>query len=253
VKRVPQLAKAPPGLLTFLENEPAGNWEQFRNYLDHAGNSAYKELILALEQAQSGLCAYCEINLRDIDRQVEHFHPKSDDTAGVNWTFIPSNLFAACKGGTNLHTGESKRSLPPAKLNLSCGEAKGKQILDGEILNPAMLPEKALVFLVNDEGKIEANKSVCEATATDFVKAQATVVRLNLNCKRLMNARADVWQFMESDFEQRIESGESELDALADMAATYLTPDSQGRLQAFFTTIHSYCGGIASSGGNPVS
>ncbi len=173
MKKVLQLSRLTPGLDAFLQNYPEGTWNEFR---DFNGGNAYKELIYTLMDRQHGLCSYCEINLTDNDHQVEHFHPKSDDSKGVNyWTFQISNLLAACKGGSYPHTGDTKRSLPPVKDNLSCGEAKTNKILDKVILNPASLSATPPVFAVNDAGEIKVEASNCQIVNIDVNQATATI------------------------------------------------------------------------------
>ncbi len=66
---------------------------------------------------------------------------------------------------------------------------------------------------------------------------------MNLNCRRLKNARVNVWQQLEDDFRQRTEDGESDQGALRNIAI-YLLPDGDEKLPAFFTTIRAFCGVI---------
>jgi len=250
VKRVLPLTEPTLGLRKFLSDEKNGNWEQFRNYVDYYDsnrNSAYKELMLALEYRQRGLCAYCEIDLKDIDRQIDHFHPKSDKPEGVDWTFIYTNLFAACKGGDYPFAPESKRFLKPAKKNLSCGAYRGNKVLNDDILNPAELPTTPSVFLVNDAGEIKVDMAACKTAVIHDDRAQATIDKLNLNCTRLKNARSEIWRKLEEDFQLLTEEGESDSEALSKLASDYLLPDEKGKLQEFFTTIRSYCGHYSES------
>jgi uncharacterized protein (TIGR02646 family) len=94
VKPVQGLTAPTPGLVDYREAYPESrNWNGFRE--NYKSGEAYKELIGALAAKQRGLCAYCEIDVTDTDRRVEHFHPKCDTQSLVNWTFDPSNLLAA--------------------------------------------------------------------------------------------------------------------------------------------------------------
>jgi uncharacterized protein (TIGR02646 family) len=104
-----------------------------------------------LTDIQHGLCAYCEINLTENDRQIEHFHPKSDISPETDWMFENTNLFAACKGGTQTNLFGSKtrhpdqrRYLPPIKKNRSCGE--DDEVMDDEIIKPSELPISPALF-----------------------------------------------------------------------------------------------------------
>ena len=137
----------------------------------------------------------------ETDRQVEHFHPKSDTASDVNWTFEPSNLFAACKGGTNPNSPDTARQpRRPSKRSRSCGEAKGNKILDGsdqgqaKILKPSKLPTDPCLFQVFDNGSIRADSNACTQVDIAIEVAEATIRELNLDCERLRNARGAVWQ-----------------------------------------------------------
>jgi len=179
VKKVLQLLQPTPGLAAFLKDYPAGTWNEFR---DFDGSGAYKELVYALLDKQRSLCPYCEIDLTDNDRQIEHFHPKSDDLKGANyWNFQVANLFA---------------------------------VVDDLILNPVSLPVVPAVFSVNFAGEIHVAVDNCHASGANADRATATIDELNLNCRRLMNARAGVWEELQDDFIQRIEDGESDEAAL---------------------------------------
>jgi len=194
---------------------------------------------------QRGLCAYCEINLLDSDREIEHFHPKHDDRQGANyWTFQLANLFAACKGGSYPYSSNSSRSLPRTKQNLSCGAKKADKILDDIIVNPASLSAIPSVFLVSSTGEIKIDSDNCKITKTDEKWVIATINELNLNCQRLRNARAIVWQQLEDYFQQGAETGQTDQETLRQIASIYLLPDDDGKLPAFFTTIRVFCGAI---------
>ena len=133
MKKIKHIQAMPTSLLRFLQEFPPTNrqikdWEAFRN--DESGKT-FRELIEALTKVQHGLCAYCEINLVKrvegqlvYDREIEHFHPKSDISHQTDWMFEITNLFAACKGGSEINLFGDKardgyrdtaRCLPPIK------------------------------------------------------------------------------------------------------------------------------------------
>jgi uncharacterized protein (TIGR02646 family) len=242
VKKVWQLSELTPGLDAFLQSYPEGTWNEFR---DFEGGTAVKELVQTLMDKQRGLCAYCEINLLDSDREIEHFHPKHDDRQGANyWTFQLSNLFAACRGGSYPHSGDSSRSLPPIRQNLSYGAKKADKILDDIIVSPASLSVAPSVFSVSSSGEIKVDSDNCQITNTNEERVIATISALNLNCQRLRNARAAVWQQLEDYFQQDAEDGQTDQEVLRQIASIYLLPDDDGKLSAFFTTIRAFCGAI---------
>lgn len=111
MKKVNQLQFVPASLLDFLKEYPHDqrqikDWKAFNN----EGGPVKHELMQALDDIQHGLCAYCEIKLVLLtdkgliyDRQIEHFHPKSDIPNTIDWMFEITNLFAACRGGSQIH------------------------------------------------------------------------------------------------------------------------------------------------------
>ena len=77
----------PPNPLTdFYTSNKDGTWDDFRNHLLSNSYNQTKEIIF---QDQDGLCGYCEDYLLGLDksqRQIEHFHDKSDkDLSVTNW------------------------------------------------------------------------------------------------------------------------------------------------------------------------
>ncbi|EDN71204.1 conserved hypothetical protein [Beggiatoa sp. PS] len=193
MKKVKQFDMLPEDLQQFLTTYPPDkrnkqDWNAFRN---HESGKTYNNLIQALIDIQRGLCAYCEINLIENDYQIEHFHPKSDICSEMDWMFEITNLFAACKGGTQTNLFGTKtrhpdlnRCLPPIKKNRSCGEAKDDNVMDDEILKPSELPispslfsitRKPSVGIVNKnkdkEGALKVNENTCLQAGIDPKKS----------------------------------------------------------------------------------
>lgn len=264
MKRILPLSEPTPGLKQYL-NDTDGetrDWEQFRNYVDYidsSGNSAYKELMLNLQKRQHGLCAYCEIDLKENDRQIEHFHPKSDKEGGVEWAFLPSNFLAACKGGDYRHAQDPSRYLAPdpkkrpKEDNRSCGAFHGNdELQDGQ--HPAQLPAMPSIFVVvftvalgevDAQAIIKVDADACDGAAISHDQAEATLRTLNLNCTRLKNARSEVWKKLEEDRLRLWEEGKNDDEALSELASLYLRPDDSGKLLPFFTTRRSFFGEYA--------
>jgi 5-methylcytosine-specific restriction endonuclease McrA len=84
----------PQELKEFRVARPNATWDDFRN----EAQDAYKRLLEQVVSHQCGLCAYCEIDLSETDRMIEHFHPKSDMSSGHNWGLDFENMLATCKG-----------------------------------------------------------------------------------------------------------------------------------------------------------
>jgi uncharacterized protein (TIGR02646 family) len=267
MKQVKQLSVVPTSLQRFLKEYPPTkrhikDWEAFRN--DNGGES-FRELINELTHIQEGLCAYCEINLLKkvadqtiYDREIEHFHPKSDMPHQNDWMFEMSNLFAACKGGTETNLfGEKAREdykdtarcLPPIKKNLSCGSTKKDKILDDEILKPSELPISPALFSVSIfNGAISVDEKACDQVGIDPEKAKVTIKELNLNCRRLCEVR--ILKNLDADYRKRRANLSpphfTEIDALLNqMAAQYLALKADGNRPAFFTTLRAFFGSRA--------
>ncbi|HAI69556.1 MAG TPA: TIGR02646 family protein [Gammaproteobacteria bacterium] len=263
MKKVKQLQCAPVSLQDFLKEYPyekrnIKDWKAFGN----EGGQAKSELMQALDNVQQGLCAYCEIELVKqtdkgpiYDRQIEHFHPKSDMPSTVDWMFEISNLFAACRGGSQSHLfGEdstfkdNERCLEPYDKNYSCGEAKKDDHLDHIILKPSELPDSPSLFVVSDDGRIGVDEEACRQTGVDITKTLETIKRLNLDCMRLRNARQAVWEKLNDDLAVEWErlghdATDEDFDTLlAHQAYEMLTFEPNEPLPAFFTTIRSFLG-----------
>lgn len=253
MKRIKGLTQPTPGLQRYLDEHPwtgiareTREWKQFRDY---ESSAAYNELMAELEQLQQGLCAFCEIELTELNHQIEHFHPKSKNASSASaadWMFIPDNLLAACKGGSVSYL-EPPHSLPPIHTNQSCGQAKGDEILDDIILKPSTLSLQPSFFTVSSDGLLNVNRDHCDAASCN--KAEKTIEKLNLNCTRLKNARRTVREALEE--EQQIRGintmdDETAIAELTTMATSHLQPDpATDRLLPFFTTRRSFFGGLA--------
>lgn len=134
MKRVLKGAE-PPLLLAYRQKSPQNTWEQFCK-----SDARKNEIQQQLKADQGGLCAYCEINLLDAagtdkaDFRVEHFHPKSDTSSGMNWHLHWPNLLGCCHGGSRSDVVDaSKRATTP---DHSCDVPKKDKNLTGVILNP---------------------------------------------------------------------------------------------------------------------
>lgn len=193
--------------------------------------AAYKAVSAALEENQDGICAYCEIALRNNNRQVEHFIPKSYTTPDSDLTFDFSNMVLCCFGGTNKHScidGEFSDD-PSAKANHSCGEYRKDKHPSDCCLNPYDLPEFPLFRATLEMTGIgfAPDENACRRAGISVELVQSTLEFLNLNCPRLARRRNIVWK----ELEEELASTEAE-DDLADIAQSYLCADPP----AFYTT-----------------
>ena len=210
MKRCPKSPEEPRGLRTFRKENPIGSWEEFRHWNE---GKDYDDTRTALFRDQGGLCAFCEIQPRRENRQIAHFHPKSDRSGDRNWALDWSNLWLACKGGTQSWMyGNPEEFLPPLPENRSCDEAKTDQILDDEILAPHEIPAFPRIFRYEqqpDEIRIAPDAENCHAAGVPPEKVQRTIKVFNLNCSRLCQARLAFLRGMEQQVKRLREVGAS--------------------------------------------
>lgn len=236
-------------LQEFIQDNPLNNrrvkdWDNFRNTL------AYKKIINALEDNQHSLCAYCENKLRYKgleERQIEHFHPKSDINRTIDWMFDPSNFLACCLGGSakNLFGEQSRysdlsRYLEPPKDNQSCGQAKGNQTI---AYNPAdaSFPIQLLFKIdrnpANSEqnGALRVHTAFCNKATNLSVKQLENLIEiLNLNCLRLRQARSRLLDKLEEEYNELDMTDEP---VLQEEVEAQLLLDQEKNLPDFFSTV----------------
>ena len=243
MKVIRKLNEPTPGLAGYLvavgDN---ANWGGFR---DHNKSASYKELIDKLTDFQRGLCGYCEINLTELDRQIEHVIPQGDPQQGAAKAVDITNMIACCNGGTwsvfasSKKFRDEKRHLKPIKENMSCGQAKA-DCNDADFLDPRKLPALPSLTRVLVDGQIAVNEDACKSKGIPAARVTRTIEILNLNAERLRLAR----EARRNDLVEL--SGQfddpSKMDA---WIRSVLTPDKNGRLEPFFTTARSYFGVLA--------
>ena len=237
MKRIRMLDGPTPGLADYLDREgDAASWDRFRS---HQAGAAHRELLDTLQRVQHGLCGYCEIDLIERDRQVEHVvprNPRTDPRGTGTRVFDARNLIACCKGGTLASGGEERRR-DPVKHNRSCGEAKGNSS-DPGLLDPRSLPALPSLVRVRMDGRIEADDDACAATGVPVESVHRTIHILRLNVERLRRARAKRWRALNDNWSDWLDDAE----AMAAAAREELLPDDSGRLPRFFTTSRSFFG-----------
>lgn len=232
-------ADEPDCLAELRRREPEADWDGFR---DPARAGDCCAITRAALRAQQGcLCAYCEQRLDPDNEQIAHFHPKSDRAAGHNWALDWANLWLACKGGTRWIDQRDGAGdlLYPLPENRSCDEATEDAVLDGIILRPDEIPPFPRLFAFKqwpNELHIKPDEAACAEARIEPDRVQATIDRLNLNCRRLAVMRMDVHRELERTKARLRACGHPDpISALRRLAAMRLGPDEQGRLKGFFT------------------
>ena len=234
-----------PGLADYLDAvdnadwEWGANWEEFRS---HNAGTSYRELRDTLARNQHGLCAYCEIELRESRRQIEHVIPRSAEAAGNQGTLDVTNMVACCLGGTTKPGGSDAgdHHREPIRANMSCGQAKGNRH-DDTFIDPRDLPAVPSLMRVRDNGLIEVDDRACQDADVVPDHVTGTIETLNLNAERLRLAR-EKWRDALVDKSQHL-AGDA--DRMNEWIRALLTPDAEEGLPRFFTTARCYFGPVA--------
>lgn len=251
MKRVVRSSE-PPALATYRNAVPNSTWDQMKDDAHNGGPTAYKDCRTRLIGGQGGLCAYCEIDIRDnnpLRCRVEHFHPKSDTSGSNNWALDWDNMLGVCSGGSCSYA-LSPHALEPIADNLSCDAYKDKMIntgklqedCEGWILNPTQLVASPSLFLLEKStGRLCPDEFACSQVLEfpnnkhqDIVMlVQHTIDMLNLNCDRLCQARLVVIRDIERNKKRERDARFSAPQGLANLASRYF----RQRWPGFFTTI----------------
>jgi uncharacterized protein (TIGR02646 family) len=242
----------PSELQIYREKRPQSTWEEMKADRDAGGSTAYEVCRQQLINSQGGICAYCEIDIRDnnpLKCRVEHFHPKSDSQT-YNWALNWQNLLGVCAGGSSKYLKEAEHYSPPLPANLSCDAYKDHQITkkklpeqcEGWILNPMQIPAFPSLFQIEKStGKLHpssaaelADLALPDNQHDDLVSlVQHTIDMLNLNCDRLSQARLRIIRDIERRKKQERLAGYNAQQGLSNIAKYYMRQQWPG----FITTI----------------
>ena len=237
MKRIRTLDGPTPGLVDYLDcDREQASWDGFRS---HQEGAAYRELVTTLQHLQHGLCGYCEIDLKEQDRQVEHVVPRSDRPHGSARALDATNMVACCKGGT-WRTGDDTRWRTPAKRNRSCGEAK-QDLVDPDFVDPRTLPALPSLTRVRFDGEITADEAACSDAAIDTGRVKKTIDILGLNVERLRLAREKRWRALSDNWREHFDDPQVMMEA----ARGELVPGDDAHRPRFFTTSRSYFAPVA--------
>lgn len=249
MKHVSHLETRPPLLDTYCTDNPAAtDWEAFKR----GCRGGDKELLDALTARQRNLCAFCEIELLQYERHVEHWRPKRLATPLANLAFDVVNLAASCENLTKAHWFKdmaSRSGNPHPGPNLSCGPAKGGDDPQAKTPRPydvEELPVSPSVFSVSRDGTLSVNATAAASAALASDRLTATIDFLKLNCQRLKNAREAVIMTLDAQFDALTTT--QQLDpaaALSQIAAQQVRLGPNGSLPEFITTLRSYFGKFA--------
>lgn len=247
MKRIRKLSNPTPGLAAYIRSAENGvSWEEFR---DHNASASYRELVKTLMDLQHGLCGYCEIDLNNVDRQIEHVIPRSDPNRGSVHALAVANLIVCCRGGElekiygpDAPRGDNERFLSPLSNSRSCGQAKEDNV-DPEFVDPRTLPALPSLMRVLLNGKIEADPDACHIHNVAAARIEKTIDILGLNIRRLRLAREKRWNALNESW-----AGYFDNPTVMERAARgELLQDGAGALPKFFTTSRSYFSSVSES------
>jgi len=222
----------PDSLRQYRTSNLNSRWENFRRECQ----SGLREVYEYLHRDQGGLCVYCELQISDGNRQVEHFHDKSDEsdtTAPTKWHLDWNNMWYACTGGTR------QSDLPgvfmePVRENQSCGQAKKADIFQ-DILTPNGIPLFPRIVRYKQEADavtIHPDEERCREANVDIAKVQRTIDELGLNCSRLCQARLSVLKPLNQRLKKRPDAQQR-----VRLASCYLGDAQRLNRSSFFTMI----------------
>lgn len=253
----------PSTLTRFRSYRPNASWDQMRDDTQSGGKQAYTAIRSQAVCDQGGLCAFCEIEIRDNDPlkwHVEHFHPKSDSTSSHNWALDWNNMLAVCNGGCDPFVCAPGFYMEPLKRNLSCDAHKDRMIqrgklslgCEGWILSPVHMiafPNLFRIDLAN--GEIEPDEDACDEMASirpnkhssTLGLVRHSIEMLNLNCDRLCRERLTIIHRIERDINNQRKQGFRPEQGLANLAGKYYAKSP--RWHRFFTTIRFRLGSAA--------
>jgi len=239
-----QKAAEPILLKKYRHKTPDNTWDKFKEK-----RGRRQQLKQQLISDQGGICAYCEIDLKEAnahgnaDYRVEHFHPKSDHSTEHNWHLDWSNLLACCHGGNNRTVVEtSTRYTNP---DCSCDVPKDSKNLDNLILNPLHIPAFPTVFRFDrSTGKPQVNED-CVDAGIERKKIESTIFELRLDASRLNRLRKPLLDKLNEEVKLSVQSGLSIGDAKDQLARIHLRKDTNGHWPKFFSSIRSYLGNSA--------
>ena len=232
MKRIRRLPGPIPGLAEYQNRARSkASWQGYHKR--PAGKRRYRELVERLADLQHGLCGYCEIDLVEKDRQVEHVTPVSRSPARA---LAATNMIACCRGGASDDPNVRQDQERFAPQEESCGHAKRANVAP-EFVDPRELPDLPSLTRVRPNGRIEADTGACETAGWSANDVEETIRILGLNVRRLQRARRDYW----SNLSKQMPEYRDHPDAMENWARSRLLPQN-GNLSKFFTASRSYFG-----------
>lgn len=204
------------------ERTEGRRWEAFKNE-EQAMYALIKERLL---QNQQGLCAFCECELTEYNREIEHFRPKNSTSPEQDWTICFTNYTLSCKGKISADEDDH------------CGHLKDNIEPEGNILDPYELPLQPLVkYEVTDQQlRLLPDADACHREKVDVALVQLTMDNLGLNCCSLMRSRWEVWNSLNDQIADTLDiPNEQQVEEQQNLVDDNIIPVN-GMLRSFITT-----------------
>jgi uncharacterized protein (TIGR02646 family) len=185
-----------------------------------------------LASDQKGLCAYCEMELHEKNRSVEHFIPRNQSTKENNHDLDWQNMLAIClpPGGMKDDDLENPQLL---KDSPCCGKKKDGDIPDSRLLNPLNLPTLRLFKFSSKDGEIRPDEKACEDSGIPIENVQFTIDTLELNVQRLKDQRLAVID----EINKELDDETIDINDLEEKIAAEYFGNGIDNWPRFFTTI----------------
>lgn len=251
MKRIYKRAEEPYRLKRYRERFPNETWDRFHRY----DREAYREIKQALLEDQHYICAYCEIDIKFADQEVdapntiddfrvEHYIPKSSTGENShNYHLDWWNMLGVCHGASQAKVVDAKRRYSKLSSDRSCDVPKSDKTITTGILDPLKIPKRTRLFCyAENSGKMMVDEKTCPPSLIE--RADNTIKELNLNAPRLMRMRKAVIDKLDERLVEEQALGRSLDEILNEMAQMFLIPYENKSLP-FFSVMRWYLGKYA--------
>ncbi|MFM2064781.1 MAG: hypothetical protein RLZZ507_4452 [Cyanobacteriota bacterium] len=214
-----------------LKNYKKRYSSQFKRYADLKKNRAFEKVRDTLISDQKGLCAYCEMEIHEKNRSVDHFIPRKQSTKENNHDLDWQNMLGICcpPGGVE---DEHEKNSKLLKYSLCCGQKKGG-VNDSKLLNPLNLPIPRLFKFSSEDGEIRPDEIACLKSGIPVENVEFTIEQLGLNVPRLKEQR---WVVID-EINKELDDETIDINDLEEKLAAEHFGDGTKNWPPFFTTM----------------
>jgi uncharacterized protein (TIGR02646 family) len=204
---------------------------QFKRYADLKKNRAFEKVRDTLISDQKGLCAYCEMEIHEKNRSVDHFIPRNQSTKENNHDLDWQNMLGICCPPGGVEDDHEKNS-KLLKYSLCCGKKKDG-VNDSKLLNPLNLPTSRLFKFSSEDGEIKPDEIACLKAGISVENVEFTIEQLGLNVPRLKDHR----RVIIDEIRKELKDETIDINDLEEKIAVEQFGNGTGNCPPFFTTI----------------